>query len=74
MGQGGGGGGVLRIRFSSGGWIIGSGKTGEVLQAGCGLGVCGQTVAPPPSILEHNPPPLPASCSLMRGCCFLVRQ
>ena len=46
-----------RIRFSSGGCIIGAGETGKVLYAGCGLGVCGQTVASPPILAHKNATP-----------------
>ena len=53
------GGGLRRIRFSSGDWIIGAGKTGAILYAGYGPGVRGWTVAPHPTILAHPPPPPP---------------
>ena len=58
-----GGGGLWRIMFSSGDWIIGEGKMRVVLYAGCRLVVCDQEVAYPP-ILEHkNTTPQSASAS-----------
>ena len=55
MGEGGEG--LNRIRFSSGDWIIGAGKTGAVLYVGCGSGVCGRTVAAYPIIAQKNTTP-----------------
>ena len=57
MGQGGG---LRRIRFSSGNWIVGAGVTGAVLYAGCGLrvgGVWPQSCAPPPILAHKNTAP-----------------
>ena len=63
------GGGLRRIRFSSGDWIIGAGKTWSVLYAGCWLQAAGREgvaaqFRPPPSYhtkttlpLVHAPPP-----------------